>query len=64
MQLEGKNVLITGGTRGIGKCMIKELVKGGVSHIAVIARDKQNLKQLSEEFQDVNRSFTGGCCTY
>jgi short-subunit dehydrogenase len=33
--------------------MIKELVKGGVSHIAVIARDKQNLKQLSEEFQDV-----------
>ncbi|GBF19458.1 MULTISPECIES: SDR family NAD(P)-dependent oxidoreductase [Arenibacter] len=53
MQLEGKNVLITGGTRGIGKCMIKELVKGGVSYIAVIARDKQNLKQLSEEFQDV-----------
>jgi short-subunit dehydrogenase len=53
MQLEGKNVLITGGTRGIGKCMIQELVKGGVSKIAVIARDKQNLKQLAQEFADV-----------
>jgi len=53
MQLEGKNVLITGGTRGIGKCMIQELIKGGVSKIAVIARDKNNLKQLSQEFEDV-----------
>ncbi|WP_339839293.1 SDR family oxidoreductase [uncultured Maribacter sp.] len=53
MQLEGKNVLITGGTRGIGKCMIQELIKGGVSKIAVIARDKQNLKQLSQEFENV-----------
>jgi short-subunit dehydrogenase len=53
MQLEGKNVLITGGTRGIGKCMIQELIKGGVSKIAVIARDKENLKKLSQEFEEV-----------
>jgi len=53
MELEGKYVLITGGTRGIGKCIIQELVKGGVRHIAVIARDKQNLKLLSQEFEDV-----------
>lgn len=54
MQLKGKNVLITGGTRGIGKCMVQHLIEKGVTNIAVIARDKKNLKQLSEEFTDVN----------
>lgn len=53
MQLEGKNALITGGTRGIGKCMVQELVKGGVRHIAVIARDKKRLKELTQEFEEV-----------
>mgnify|MGYP003630846058 FL=1 len=54
MQLKGKNVLITGGTRGIGKCMVQYLIEKGVTNIAVIARDKKNLKLLSEEFADVN----------
>ncbi|WP_289644403.1 SDR family NAD(P)-dependent oxidoreductase [Maribacter aestuarii] len=53
MDFEGKKVLITGGTRGIGKCLVEELVKNGVRHIAVIARDKQNLKKLATEFQEV-----------
>ncbi|MGB3145283.1 MAG: SDR family oxidoreductase [Maribacter sp.] len=53
MQLEGKHVLITGGTRGIGKCMVQELVGQGVKNIAVIARDKQSLKKLSEDFPEV-----------
>lgn len=53
MKFEGKKVLITGGTRGIGKCMVDELVKEGVTHIAVIARDKKNLKQLVSEYENV-----------
>lgn len=53
MQLEGKHVLITGGTRGIGKCMVQELIHQGVKNIAVIARDKQSLKKLSEDFPEV-----------
>ena len=53
MKLVGKKVLITGGTRGIGKCMVQELIKNGVRHIAVIARDKQSLKDLSLEYEEV-----------
>lgn len=53
MKFEGKKVLITGGTRGIGKCMVEELVKNGVRHIAVIARDKQSLKDLATTYGEV-----------
>ena len=53
MQLKGKKVLITGGTRGIGKCIVKELIDQGVTHLAVIARDKTSLKELSETYPEV-----------
>lgn len=53
MQLKDKKVLITGGSRGIGKCMIDELVKHGVQDIAVIARDKKKLKELRTTFEEV-----------
>lgn len=53
MQLKGKRVLITGGTRGIGRCMVQELIDGGASHIAIIARDKKSLKEISEANPEV-----------
>lgn len=53
MQLKGKRVLLTGGTRGIGRCMVQELIDGGVTHLAIIARDKKKLKELSEAYPDV-----------
>lgn len=53
MQLKGKRVLITGGTRGIGRCMVQEMIERGVSHLAIIARDKKSLKELSEAHPDI-----------
>lgn len=53
MEFEGKKVLITGGTRGIGRCMVDELVRNGVKHIAIIARDKKSLKALSKHYEEV-----------
>ena len=53
MQLKGKRVLITGGTRGIGRCMVQEMIDGGVTHLAIIARDKKSLKELSEAYPEV-----------
>jgi len=60
MRLKGKKVLITGGSRGIGRCMIAELIKQGVEDIAVVARDKKNLKRLAADFEGTNFLFTRG----
>jgi len=53
MDLIGKKVLITGGTRGIGRCLVEEMIARGVGHLAVIARDKQSLKDLAEKYPEV-----------
>jgi len=60
MQLKDKKVLVTGGSRGIGKCMIDELVKHGVRDIAVIARDKKKLKELRTTFEQVKFILVNG----
>lgn len=54
MHLKNKKVLITCGSAGIGKSIIKELVKHGVQHIAVIGRRKEPLEALKSEFPFVN----------
>ncbi len=54
MELKGKKVLITGGSAGIGKAMIKELTKHGVKDIAVIGRKKDKLDQLESDFDNVD----------
>lgn len=54
MELTNKKVLITGGSAGIGKSLIKELVKHGVHDIAVVGRRKEALEALQSEFTSVN----------
>jgi short-subunit dehydrogenase len=53
MDLKGKKVLITGGTRGIGRSMVDEVIQRGVSHLAIIARDKKRMKELAEHYPEV-----------
>lgn len=50
MDLKNKKVLITGGSAGIGKAIIRELVNRGVRDIAVMGRRKEPLEALHSEF--------------
>lgn len=54
MELRNKKVLITGGSAGIGKAIVKELIEKGVNDIAVVGRKKPKLEKLKEEFPDTN----------
>ena len=50
MDLKNKKVLITGGSAGIGKAIISELVNQGVREFAVMGRRKEALEVLRTEF--------------
>lgn len=54
MELKNKKVLISGGSAGIGKSLIKELTAHGVQDIAVIGRRKDPLEALKSELNGVN----------
>jgi len=49
--LKGKHVLITGGSKGIGKEVAKECVKRG-ANVSILARNPQ---QLSEACQEISQ---------
>ncbi|WP_242920648.1 SDR family NAD(P)-dependent oxidoreductase [Pontibacter liquoris] len=52
MDLKGKKVLITGGSAGIGKSIIQELVQRGVQDFAVMGRRQEALDALKAAFPD------------
>ncbi len=47
----GKVVVITGSSRGIGKAIVKEFAKNGYS-VVLNARDKEELQQASKEIEE------------
>lgn len=54
MKLNNKRILITGGSAGIGKALIKSLIDRGVKDFAVMGRKKAPLEQLKKEFPSAN----------
>ena len=52
MKLKGKNIILTGGTTGIGREMVK-LLKDD-NRLLVIASNKNRLDSLSSEFNGIS----------
>ncbi len=49
LSVENKTILVTGGTRGIGKAIVQALVDGGASTIVNYVRDRKGAEALLEE---------------
>lgn len=54
MEFKNKKILVTGGSAGIGKAIIKELLKNGAQDIAVVGRKEETLEKLKEEIPSAN----------
>jgi len=52
--LKGKNALVTGGTKGIGKAIVREFIDLG-ANVFTVARDEKGLASLVEEMSDSNQ---------
>jgi short-subunit dehydrogenase len=51
------NIIVNGGSRGIGKEIVMHLSKDKDNHIIVTARDKESLKELISECMNNNVTF-------
>ena len=53
--LQGKHAIVTGGSRGIGKAIARELAREGVD-VAIVARNKEDLEAAARELaHETNR---------
>lgn len=61
VDLAGKVVLITGGSRGLGLALVREFAKHG-ARIAICARDQSELEEVVVEFAWMNENFLAVIC--
>ena len=54
MEISNKKILVTGGSAGIGKAIIEELLKKGAKNFAVVGRKNEPLEKLKEENPSAN----------
>lgn len=54
MEYSDKVILITGGSAGIGKSLLKEFGRRGAQKIAIIGRDEEKLQLTAAEFPDLD----------
>ncbi len=51
---EGSTVIVTGGTRGIGRAIVENFLKNGATVIANYVGNEERAQQLKDEFSDFN----------
>ncbi|GAB1544580.1 hypothetical protein NUACC21_72560 [Scytonema sp. NUACC21] len=51
MNIQGKTVLITGASRGIGQAIAMEIAKQGAKRLLLVARDKARLADIAAEIE-------------
>jgi 3-oxoacyl-[acyl-carrier protein] reductase len=62
MSLEGKNAIVTGGTRGIGLAVTRALLEGGAS-VFICARKKEEVEQTIKALaQEYGEKIKGSAC--
>ena len=57
LSISGKNIIITGGSSGIGFQLAKELVKSNAAHIILIARKEERLLRSVSELNETKADF-------
>jgi 3-oxoacyl-[acyl-carrier protein] reductase len=53
MNIQGKTVLITGASRGIGRAIAFELAQQGAKRLLLVARDRKRLAQVAAEIEAI-----------
>ena len=55
MDLNGKSVLITGGTGSLGKALVKEIFSSSpeIKRLVIYSRDEQKQFQMAQEYSEL-----------